>query len=101
MALQGRDISLPLEIQVLRQVITPRSAITSGERVFPLTLGAAADDIMLRKGVTLCNFITIVQARVHANTQEEFIVDVLDALGTSWTVRECRDLWEVIVLPGA
>ena len=67
-----------------------------GNATLPVTLGQAADDLLVERGVRAEEALTLLQIYVHARSREEFAFYVDLALG--WPAIDSWSLWQAIDL---
>ena len=90
------------EIQYLRRIVSPLPSMTSasGGSVqvhFPVSLGPHADAELARRTVSMGFLLCAFQARIHAPSRELFSYHLSRC--SSWSVKECDLLWDLIEIP--
>ncbi len=66
-------------------------------RRLPITLGPLADEILVLKGVSSADLLTILAARVHSTREEVFSHHL--GLALNWTPLEAVSLWRAMEFP--
>ena len=101
--LQNLALDQPtVEIQYLRRIISPLPSMVlaegeSAQVQLPISLGPRADAELVRRGASKGFIMRALQARVHAQSRELFSFHL--SYCSSWSVKECEALWELIELP--
>lgn len=86
-------------LAALRQMFLPLRVTERGRRPYGVWLGAAAEDIFLRKRATADTLLIVLQARAHATGRADFCHALHGAFGGSWTAADCEALWSAIEWP--